>query len=231
MRLFVVVAGLAVGFSVVPFLIVGAPVESRLGVMQKIFYFHVPCAWLLLCSTLVAAAGSLLFLFRGSTRGDRFALASVELGVLFGLCTLVTGSLYARVAWGVFWTWDARLTSSLLLWLMLVAHLLARRYGGPGASRLAAALALFAAADVPLVYLSVSVWRTIHPSTTVVSTLGPLMAQVFWASVVLFCGLWGVLVVLRLRLEDARVALAELQLADEDRDALTADHPSPGRRR
>src|SRR5688500_20259159 len=105
MRLLAAVASLAVGFSVVPFLIAGAPVESHLGLMQKIFYFHVPCAWLLLGSTLAAAAGSLLFLFRGSALGDRFALISVELGVLFGVCTLVTGSLYARVAWGVFWTW------------------------------------------------------------------------------------------------------------------------------
>jgi heme exporter protein C len=173
----------------------------------------------LLWSTLAAAGGSLLFLFRGSTWGDRFALASVELGALFGACTLVTGSLYARVAWGVFWAWDARLTSSLLLWLMLVAYLLARRYGGPGASRLAAALALFAAADAPLVYLSVNVWRTIHPTTTVIPTLGPLMAQVFWASMAVFCGLWGVLVVLRLRLEHAQTALAELELAEEDRQS------------
>ncbi|HXU80409.1 MAG TPA: cytochrome c biogenesis protein CcsA [Polyangia bacterium] len=218
------VAGLAVGFSVIPFLIAGAPVESQLGVMQKIFYFHVPCAWLLLGSTGAAAAGSLLFLFRGSTRGDRLALASVELGVLFGACTLVTGSLYARVAWGVFWTWDARLTSSLLLWLMLVAYLLARRYGGPGASRLAAALALFAAADAPLVYVSVNVWRTIHPTTTVIPTLEPLMARVFWASTVMFCGLWGVLAVLRVRLERARAALEALEATGPD----PAHPPRPG---
>src|SRR5262245_65364244 len=115
----------ALGFLAAPFMIVGAPIESTMGIIQKIFYFHVPCAWLLLMSTIVCAAGSVMYLFRGSERGDRLALACAELGVLFGACTLVTGPLWGRVAWGVFWTWDARLTSSLLLWLMLVAYLLA----------------------------------------------------------------------------------------------------------
>jgi heme exporter protein C len=205
-----------VGFMTVPFMIVGAPVEPTMGIVQKIFYFHVPCAWLLLLSTMVCAAGSIAYLFGGSERGDRLAHASAELGVLFGLATLVTGPLWARVAWGVFWTWDARLTSSLLLWLMLIAYLLARRYGGPAAKKLAAALALFAAADAPLVYVSVNVWRTIHPKTTVVPTLGPEMARVFLTSMLLFTILWGVLLALRLRLERARAALDKLEIAFED---------------
>jgi heme exporter protein C len=214
--LMIAVAAIAVGFLGVPFLIVGAPIEPTMGIIQKIFYFHVPCAWLLLLSTIICAVGSIGFLFGGSDRGDRLAHASAELGVLFGLCTLVTGPLWARVAWGVFWTWDARLTSSLLLWLMLIAYLLARRYGGPAARKLAAALALFAAADAPLVYVSVNVWRTIHPKTTVVPTLGPPMARVFGASMLLFTFLWGVLLVLRLRLERAHGALDKLEIAYED---------------
>lgn len=204
------------GFLAIPHLVVGAPVEPTMGVIQKIFYFHVPCAWLLMISTFVAAGGSLAFLFKGSERGDRLALAAAELGVLFGLCVMVTGPLWGRVAWGVYWQWDARLTSSLLLWLVLIAYLLARRYGGPAGRKLAAALALFAAADVPLVYASVSVWRTIHPKTTVVPTLGPAMRQVFWLSVLLFLIFWAVLLALRLRLARAEAALDELHLAAED---------------
>jgi heme exporter protein C len=214
--LLIILAVIALGFLAVPFLIVGAPIEPTMGIIQKIFYFHVPCAWLLLLSTIICAVGSIAFLFGGSERGDRLALGSAELGVLFGLCTLVTGPLWARVAWGVFWTWDARLTSSLLLWLMLIAYLLARRYGGPAARKLAAALALFAAADAPLVYVSVNVWRTIHPKTTVVPSLGPEMARVFLSSMLLFTILWGVLLALRLRLEKARAALDHLEIAHED---------------
>jgi heme exporter protein C len=212
----IMLAVAAVGFLAVPFLIVGAPVESTMGIVQKIFYFHVPCAWLLLLSTLVCAGGSIAYLFKGSERGDRLAHASAELGVLFGLCTLVTGPLWARVAWGVYWTWDARLTSSLLLWLLLIAYLLARRYGGPGAKKLSAALALFAAADAPLVYVSVNVWRTIHPKTTVVPSLRPEMARVFLCSMLLFTLLYGVLLILRLRLERSRAALHELEIVHED---------------
>ena len=214
--LMIALVAIMVGFVAVPFLIIGAPIEPTMGIVQKIFYFHVPCAWLLLMSTIMSAAGSVAYLFAGSARGDRVALASAELGVLFGLCTLVTGPLWARVAWGVFWTWDARLTSSLLLWLMLIAYLLARRYGGPAARKLAAALALFAAADAPLVYVSVNVWRTIHPKTTVVPTLGPEMARVFLTSMLLFTFLWSALLVLRLRLERAHAALDELEIAYED---------------
>jgi heme exporter protein C len=220
--LFAVLLLVAVGFLGIPFMIVGAPIESSMGLIQKIFYFHAPIAWLLLMSTMVCAAGSIGYLFRGSEAGDRLALASAELGVLFGICTLVTGPLWARVAWGVYWTWDARLTSSLLLWLMLLAYLLARRYGGPAARKLAAALALFAAADAPLVYFSVNVWRTIHPKTTVVPTLRPEMARVFLTSLLLFTVLWCVLLVLRLRLERARLALDQLEMAYEDaREART----------
>jgi heme exporter protein C len=214
--LMIAFAAIAAGFVVVPYMIIGAPIEPTMGIIQKIFYFHAPIAWLLLLSTMMCAVGSVAYLFKGSEGGDRFALASAELAVLFGVCTLVTGPLWARVAWGVFWTWDARLTSSLLLWLMMVGYLLARRYGGPGAKKLAAALSLFAAVDAPLVYVSVNVWRTIHPKTTVVPTLAPPMARVFLSSLLLFTVLWGALIVVRLRLARAHAALDALEIAYED---------------
>jgi heme exporter protein C len=212
----VLLVAAAGGFAAAPFLIAGAPAESTMGLVQKIFYFHAPCAWLLLMSTLVCAGGSLAFLFRGSERGDRLALAAAELGVVFGACALVSGPLWARVAWGVYWTWDARLTSSLLLWLMLLAHLLARGYGGPAGRRLAAALALFAAADAPLVYVSVDVWRSIHPSTGLVRHLPGPMMSVFVVTLLTFCALWGALLTVRMRLEAARLTLAALEDAHED---------------
>ena len=206
----------AAGFLLVPVLIVSAPLEPVMGVVQKIFYFHVPCAIMLFLSTFVCAGGSLAFLFKGSERGDRIALAAGELGVLFGMCVLVSGPLWGRKAWGVYWQWDARLTSSLLLFLMLIAYLLARRYGGPGGRRLAAALALFAAVDVPLVYKSVDIWRTVHPKTTVVPSLDPRMRPAFWASFFLIGIVWWVLLTLRTRLEEARAKVGELRLEADD---------------
>ena len=213
----------AIGFLIVPTLITSAPLEPVMGVVQKIFYFHVPCAIMLFAATFVCAAGSVAFLFKGSEAGDRLALAAGELGVLFGICVLVSGPLWGRKAWGVYWQWDARLTSSLLLFLILIAYLLARKYGGPGGRRLAAALALFAAVDVPLVYKSVDIWRTIHPQTTVVKTLDPGMRPAFWASFALISLVFGILLTLRMRLEKARAALADLRLEVED--LLEAQRP------
>src|SRR5437879_9972122 len=161
----------ACGLVLCPMLVEGAPRESTMGFVQKIFYYHVQVAWLTFAGAFVTAGGSIAYLFKGSERGDRIAAAGAELTVLFGLCTLLTGPLWARKAWGVWWQWDVRLTTTLLLWMIFVAYLFARRYGGPGARKLAAGLALFGAADVPLIYISVSIWRTIHPKTTVVPTL------------------------------------------------------------
>jgi heme exporter protein C len=192
--------------------IANAPNEITMGLVQKIFYFHVPCAWLLMLSALVCAGGSVAYLFRSSERGDRVALSAAELGVLFGLCVMVSGPLWAKAAWGVYWQWEARLTSSLLLWLMLVAYVLARRYGGPSAQRLAAALALFAAVDIPLVYFGVRFFRTIHPNNTVVATLGPGMRSAFWLSLLAFTALWWVLFSLRLATENAQAQLIDLEV-------------------
>ena len=206
----------AAGFLVVPRMILDAPIEPNMGFVQKIFYFHVPCAMMLFLSTFVCAGGSVAYLFKGSERGDRLALASAELSVLFGVCVLTSGPLWGRKAWGVWWQWDARLTSSLLLFLTMVAYLLARRYGGPAARKLAAALAMFAAIEVPLVYKSVDVWRTVHPKTTVVTTLDSRMRAAFWSSFVLITLVWALLLMLRTRLERARTEVASLRLdADE----------------
>jgi heme exporter protein C len=209
---FAVAAAVSFGLLLLACLAIArAPIEVTMGFVQKIFYFHVPSAWLLMLSTLVCAAGSLAYLFRDSERGDRLAWAAAELGVLFGLCVLVSGPLWAKVAWGVYWQWEARLTSSLLLWLMMVAYVLARRYGGPGARRLAAALALFAAIDIPLVYFSVRFFRSIHPQTTVVSTLVPGMRGAFWLSLLAFTVLWFVLLYMRLGVEKRQTRIVEME--------------------
>jgi heme exporter protein C len=215
-RLFIFTALAAVGFFAVPFLIARTPLERQMGLIQKIFYFHVPACWTLMIATLVSGGASLAYLFRGSQKGDRVALASAELGALFGLCGLVSGPLWGKVAWGKYWTWDARQTTTLLLWLLLLAYLLARTYGGPAGRKLAAALALFAAADVPLVYLSATKWRTLHPDTNVVPTLDPSMRPALYTSALLFIMLWGILLAYRLRLEGLRSSLNDLRRDVED---------------
>ena len=190
----------AVLFASAPLVVANAPVEQTMGLVQKIFYYHVPSAMLMFASAFVCGIASAVFLFRRSAAADRVALAAGELVVLFGLIVLVTGPLWARKAWGVWWEWDARLTSSLLLWMIFLAYLLVRRFGGPGSEKLGAAMALFGMANVPFVYVSVNYWRTLHPKTSVVTTLAPGMRAAFWFSVAAFVILYVLLLTLRKRL-------------------------------
>ena len=147
---------------------------------------------------------------------DRVALAAAELAVLFGLIGLITGPLWGRKAWGVWWQWDARLTSALVMWLVFVAYLLLRKYGGAGSEKLSAVLALFGMANVPFVYWSVNVWRTVHPKTTVVMTLEPAMGRPFCCVRWRLSALFALLLAARVRLENVRAAVDELYLALED---------------
>jgi heme exporter protein C len=158
---------------------------------------------------------SAIFLFRRKPAADRVAFAAGEIAVVFGLLGLVTGPLWGRKAWGVWWQWDARLTMALLVELIFIAYLLVRKYGGPGSDKLAAAVAIFGMANVPFVYASVNIWRTIHPQTTVVPTLVPGMRGAFWFCVTAFMLLFALLLSLRVRLEHQRAALDALYLEEE----------------
>jgi heme exporter protein C len=203
-------------FAVAPLVVASAPLEQTMGLVQKVFYFHVPSAMLLFVSAFVCGIASAVFLFRRSAAADRVALAAGELVVLFGLIVLVTGPLWARKAWGVWWEWDARLTSSLLLWMIFLAYLLVRRFGGPGSEKLAGAMALFGMANVPFVYVSVNYWRTLHPKTSVVMTLVPGMRGPFWFCVAAFAIVYVLLLTLRKRLEDRQATVEQLYLAVEE---------------
>jgi heme exporter protein C len=199
-----------------PVLIAGAPYESTMGLVQKIFYFHVPAAMAMFVSAFVCGIASAMFLFGRRADADRVAVSAAELTVLFGVIVLISGPLWARKAWGVWWQWDARLTSTLVLWLIFQAYLLLRRYGGPGSDRLAAGVALFGMANVPFVYWSVNVWRTLHPTTSVLPTLQPGMRGPLWFCVAAFIGLYILMLAARTRLERRRAELEELYLAAED---------------
>ena len=123
-----------------------------MGLIQKIFYFHVP-SWIAMYSAIaVCGVASAIYLFKENADADCYAVSAAELAVLFGLMGLVTGPLWGRKAWGVWWQWDARLTSALLLELIFVAYLIVRKFGGPGSEKLAAATALFGTATAPFVY-------------------------------------------------------------------------------
>jgi heme exporter protein C len=204
-------------FAASPIIVANAPFESEMGLVGKIFHYHVPSAWMFLLGGVLCGIASLRFLISADARHDRTAWAAAELTVLFGLLTLVTGPLWARRAWGTWWVWDARLTSSLVSWMIGVAYLILRRYGGVGSEKLAAGLALFAMANVPFIYISVNYWRTIHPATSVVPTLPAALGFPLWFCAVSFLGLFVLLLRLRVRLSELQAELDELHLLVEER--------------
>lgn len=212
-----ILIGLAlVMFVPTPFMLAGAPYEESMGEVSKIFYFHLPSAISFLLFAFVCGIASVVFLARQNRTADYVALAAAELAILSGVITLVTGPLWARKAWGTWWEWDARLTSSLVMWMVFIAYTLLRRFGGAGSDILAAAVSIFGMALVPFVYWSVNLWRTMHPATTVLPTLPASMARpVFWCLAAFFLLYTGLLLV-RVRLARTSAALEEAYLAAED---------------
>jgi heme exporter protein C len=202
-------------FAAAPWIINNAPYESTMGLVYKIFFFHMPSAWMFLLAALVSGVYSGIFLFKGTSSADWKALAAAELAFIFGAVTLITGPLWARKAWGVWWVWDARLTSSLLVWMIFGAYMLLRRYGGPGADKLSAAMALFGMATVPFIFVSVNYWRTLHPQTSVVPSLPVSMGGPLWFCLSAFLLFFLLLMNMRVRLERQR-ALVEAEYLSED---------------
>jgi len=216
-KYFVPLAAVATAmFLYAPIMIAQAPYESTMGLVQKIFYYHAPSGMVMLVSAIVCGVASAIYLWRGTPAADRVAMAAAELTALFGLIVIVTGPLWARKAWGIWWDWEPRLTMSFVGWLISVSYLFVRKYAGPGSDKLGAALAIFGSVNVPFIYVSVNVWRTMHPKTTVVPSLQPGMRGPFWFSFLALLLLYLLLMTARVHLERQRTALDELYLAEED---------------
>jgi heme exporter protein C len=148
-----------------------APMEATMGNLQRVFYYHLPHAILSFIPPYLNCIASLAYLFwrnRNPPRAaaaDAFALASAEVTVLYATIGLATGMLWGRAAWGIWWAWDARLTTYLLLWLLYVSYLLLRRFSATGQTAIVSAvLAIFAAIDIPICFMSIRWWRTQHPA-------------------------------------------------------------------
>ncbi|NLE47115.1 MAG: cytochrome c biogenesis protein CcsA [Sandaracinaceae bacterium] len=191
-----------------------APVEVQMGIVQKIFYFHVPSAFAMYLGWGVTAAATLIYLARRPKWADALAVAAAEVGMLFCALVLITGPLWARKAWGVYWTWDPRLTSTLAAGMIYLSYLSLRSFGEAGEAEklFASALALFGIPILFIVHYSVEKWRGAHP--TVIREggggLAPEMVPPFLISIGALVVLAIVLIYTRYRLERRRQEVDEL---------------------
>ncbi|HUP18863.1 MAG TPA: cytochrome c biogenesis protein CcsA [Gemmatimonadota bacterium] len=162
---------LAVGLMVGTFALVfwWVPLEAIQGWPQKIFYIHVPSAWIMYSAFAVVFVSSIMYLWQRTRLWDVFARCAAEIGFLFCTLALATGMMWGKPIWGTFWTWDARLTSTLILWFIYGGYLLLRAYARADAdvARLAAIVGIIGFLDVPIIHMSVVWWRTLHPEPVV----------------------------------------------------------------
>jgi len=201
--------------------LVAAPTEQTMGNVQRIFYYHVPSAWTAFLMFFANFLASAVYLWKRGPRSDAFALATAEVGVVFCTIVLITGPLWARPVWGIWWTWDARLTTTLILWLIYVSYLLLRRYSSGGQTPvLAAALAVFGFIDVPIVYLSIRYFRTQHPQPVIAggqgSGIDPLMLKALLINWLAFLVFGSIVVWVRYRLERLRQQVEEAHALREE---------------
>jgi heme exporter protein C len=223
-------ATLALMTAAIFMVFVYVPTEAQQGIVQRIFYFHVPCAWVAFASFALVALSGAFYLWLGQEIWDDLARAAAEVGMLFCTLVLITGSIWAKPIWGAWWTWDSRLTTTLVLWLLYTGYLTLRLMADeiPEAGRIAAVVGIVAAADIPIIIVSVRLWRTIHPAVIVTRQGGHglqdlRMVATLLVSLVAFTALCGWLLSLRLatlrtfrrisRLS-RELAFARAQLAD-----------------
>ncbi|HEX5416007.1 MAG TPA: cytochrome c biogenesis protein CcsA [Chloroflexota bacterium] len=194
-----------------------APTEAVQGDVQRIFYFHVSMAWLAYLAFFIVFVGSVVFLWKRDPRWDVYARCSAEIGVIFTTLVLITGSLWGRPIWGTWWTWDARLTTTLILWAVYVVYLMLRSSSNDPqrGARYGAILGIIGFADVPIVQMSVVWWRTLHPAPVIQLEGGggmpPQMLYALMVSLVAFTLLYVYLLRQRVQIEHLRTEIEQLQ--------------------
>ncbi len=192
-----------------------APTERVMGIVQKIFYFHLPLAFMAFLSYFVAFVSGVLYLVKKDIKWDIIGSASVEIGVVFTTLVLITGSLWARPIWNTWWTWDPRLTSSLILWLIYVAYIILRMSVEQAERRatFCAVMAIVGFIDVPIVFLSARLWRTIHPVVIKSKSIDmePAMISVLAISMAAFLLFWITLIRIRSRVDFMELRIRNLE--------------------
>lgn len=191
------------------------PTEKTMGIVQRIFYYHVPSAWIAFLAFGVVFVCSVLYLVKKDEAYDLLACASAELGLAFCTIVLVTGPIWAKPVWGIWWTWDARLTLTLVLWLIYVGYIMVRQYVQDESQRgrLSAVVGIIGFLDVPLVYMSIRWWRTQHPEPVIAGGEKSGLAPEMWTAL-LVCLVAFMLLYVSLMFKRYRTLQSQLRVRD-----------------
>lgn len=218
-QIFALIAMLAALYAI----FIYAPVEKTMGIVQKIFYIHLPSAFLAFFAFFVTFLASFLYLVTRKLRWDTLALCSAEIGVLFCTIVLITGPIWAKPTWNVWWTWDPRLTTTLILWLVYVAYLMLRNaVREHQKSAFSAVFGIVGFVNVPVTFFAIRLWRSIHPA--VITSRGIHISTPMKYTLILtfiaFCMLYVSLLMSRMRLEKLKIEAEEMRDLMEDRDTF-----------
>ena len=200
-----------------------APIEKTMGVVQKIFYIHVPAAFLAYLAFFITFIASILYLYRKDSKWDTVAHCAVETGVIFCTIVLITGPIWAKPVWNVWWTWDPRLTTTLILWFTYVAYLMLRRSVKENQrANLSAVFGIIGFINVPITFFSIRLWRTIHP--VIITSRGLNMSWPMKLSLIItviaFCFLFFSLLISRIRLERLKIRIEEINEIVDDMNLI-----------
>ncbi len=190
------------------------PTEETMGIVQRIFYFHVPVAWVAFLAFFIVFVGSILYLWKRQSKWDVIAVSSAEVGIVFATLVLITGSIWAKPIWGVWWTWEPRLTTALVLWLIYIAYLIVRSFAAEESrgARFAAIVGIVGFIDVPIVALAITLWRTQHPGPVIFQGgLAPSMLLTLLVCIAAFTVLYSFLVIQRVSMKNCEIELHRLK--------------------
>jgi heme exporter protein C len=207
--------GLALMIAALFMVFIYVPTEKDTGIVQRIFYFHVPVAWVSFLAFFITFITSIVYISKRQEKWDAIASASAEIGVVFTTLVLITGPIWAKSVWGIWWTWDARLTTSLVLWLIYVAYLLVRGFADEPArgARYSAVIGIIGFIDVPLVFLTVNLWRTQHPTTIIFEGgLTASMLTTLIVCIVAFTILYLIVIIQRVGIKNMDAEIRRLRI-------------------
>ncbi len=190
------------------------PTEREMGIVQRIFYLMVPMGWLAILSFFTVFIGSILYLVKRGSKWDIIAYSSAEIGIVFTTLALITGAIWAKPIWGVWWSWEPRLTATLVLWLIYLAYLMVRSFATEESkgARFAAVVGIIGFVDIPIIALATTLWRGMHPGTVIFQGgLAPSMLLTLMVSIIAFTTLYLLLLIQRVSMKNDEIEIKRLK--------------------